>query len=173
MKHATSDINATPIVKEIPALDKLETARFWSHVRRKPESDCWIWIGSKDAKGYGRVIIRQKLYSAHRVSWSIINGKIPSSLDVLHDCDNPSCCNPGHLHLGDCATNIAEAKQRGRLARQTGESNGTSKLTNKEAARLREDHERGWSVRKLGAKYGISSSCAFRIIRRQSYAEIN
>jgi hypothetical protein len=35
-------------------------------------------------------------------------------VSVLHLCDNPPCCNPAHLHLGDQKINADERHARGR-----------------------------------------------------------
>lgn len=47
------------------------------------ESGCWIWMGAIDSKGYGGIKVNGKQMSAHRRSWVIANGDIPSGLHVL------------------------------------------------------------------------------------------
>lgn len=65
---------------------------------------CWIWTGNVDTNGYGRVCANGSTALAHRVSWLVFRGEIPSRTPcVLHDCpggDWPSCVNPAHLWLG-------------------------------------------------------------------------
>lgn len=80
------------------------------------EAGCWEWQGARDRKGYGKTKIggrRGIVYVAHRYAWLLEYGD-PGKSCVLHDCDNPSCCNPAHLHLGTRQDNNREMRERGR-----------------------------------------------------------
>lgn len=66
-------------------------------------SGCWEWLGSLQPNGYGTLGVGQRslgqkrtLY-AHRVSYEIFIGKIPTGLDLDHLCRNRRCINPMHL----------------------------------------------------------------------------
>lgn len=53
---------------------------------------------------------------AHRAAWLLAGREIPPETpQVLHRCDNPSCCNLDHLFLGTNADNQLDKarKQRG------------------------------------------------------------
>lgn len=89
--------------------------KFEEIVRRGPNNACWLWPGPRNAQGYGIVCAEGKAEGAHRVSYKIHRGKIPRGKLVLHDCDNPPCVNPDHLHLGDQKMNSMEAASRGRI----------------------------------------------------------
>lgn len=68
--------------------------RFWNKVQKSIFPDaCWLWTAAKDKMGYGKY--RQTL--AHRISYSLIKGKIKRGLVIDHLCRNKSCVNPGHL----------------------------------------------------------------------------
>ena len=46
-------------------------------------------------------------------------GEIPSSLFVLHNCDNRKCINPEHLFLGTNEENMLDMKLKGRACQGT------------------------------------------------------
>lgn len=92
--------------------------RFWRRVAKADDEACWEWTGGRlQGKGYGRLGFRGKTGYAHRVSWIIANGEIPTGLFVLHRCDHPPCVNPAHLFLGDGDANMADMVAKGRQAR--------------------------------------------------------
>ena len=71
--------------------------RFWAKVDKSGE--CWLWTGSKRNKGYGAfvwsdddgLVVQGR---AHRFSFEIHIGPIPTGMCVLHSCDNPPCVRP-------------------------------------------------------------------------------
>lgn len=78
------------------------------------ESGCWIWMASKNKKGYGRCGLEGLPYLAHRASYELHIGQIPAKSYVLHSSDNPSCVNPEHLYIGDQFDNMRDRRERGR-----------------------------------------------------------
>ena len=78
---------------------------------------CWVWRGARHAYGYGVVTVEAlglRNLLTHRVIWELQNGPIPDGLVVRHRCDNPPCCNPGHLELGTHADNTRDMIERHR-----------------------------------------------------------
>lgn len=90
--------------------------RFEAHLMPVPFSGCWLWDGPIVLKGYGCFSFKQKRRFAHRVSWELYKGSIPSGMLICHRCDIPSCVNPEHLFPGTYSDNINDmyAKGRGR-----------------------------------------------------------
>lgn len=97
--------------------------RFWARVTKI--GPCWSWTGARTGSGsvrHGQVMWRARYRTpqkAHRIAWELLNGPIPSDLQVNHHCDNPICCRPDHLYLGTQLQNMRDASRRQRLARRT------------------------------------------------------
>ena len=82
------------------------------------DTGCIEWIGAVNRRGYGRIKTPSKTFGAHRLAWELANGPIPDGLCVCHTCDNPPCCNVGHLFLGTTAENVADKIAKGRHPNQ-------------------------------------------------------
>ena len=85
-------------------------------LQHRKTSGCWIWEGTRERKGYGRLgrghSSGQLL--AHRASYELFVGPIPDGMMVLHRCDIPSCVNPEHLFIGTAADNARDEVAKGR-----------------------------------------------------------
>ena len=79
--------------------------KFWKSVVRTPNK-CWKWPRSLDKDGYGSFKNNNKISRAHRFSYELFYGKIPSTLVIDHLCRNKNCVNPDHLDLVTPRENI-------------------------------------------------------------------
>ncbi len=77
--------------------------RFTAKVEIDSETGCWTWTGSR-SHGYGQVWAGRRSRAghpqpdrAHRVSYRLLVGDIPSGLTLDHLCRNRACVNPAHL----------------------------------------------------------------------------
>jgi len=91
-------------------------SRFEDKIMYEPMTGCWIWTGATRGNNhYGAIKISQtKSVLCHRLSYEMYKETIPSSMKVLHTCDNPLCCNPNHLVLGTQLDNIKDRDMKGR-----------------------------------------------------------
>ena len=81
--------------------------RFEKKIRKDP-SGCWFWIGALNGADYGIIAPPGGLGKtainkharpllAHRVSYELYVGSIPTGCYIDHLCRQPSCVNPQHL----------------------------------------------------------------------------
>jgi hypothetical protein len=168
--------------------------RFWQKVDRSGGPDtCWFWIAGKDADGYGIFYARSSSKRAHHFAYELHIGPVPDGLQVLHSCDTPPCCNPGHLFLGTSADNMADMRAKGREwfpgpnnpargerngmythpeARMPGEKNAAAKLTWTQVRAIRAAHAAtGQTGASLAREYGVSKTQLCEILRNQSWRE--
>lgn len=88
---------------------------FYSLTLIPNNNNCMEWIGSLNSKGYGQISINNKPMGAHRFSYLLHFGEIPSHLEICHHCDNRKCVAPNHLFLGTRKDNMQDALKKGRM----------------------------------------------------------
>lgn len=142
--------------------------RFWAKVSRGAPDSCWEWQGCRNRDGYGVFMLSRAQGSdrAHRVSWALLHGPIPSGKVVRHRCDNPSCVNPAHLLLGTQAQNVEDMVGRGRQRGPASERSRSTKLTAEQVAEIRQAEG---TIKQLGARYGVHFSTIARIRRAETW----
>lgn len=153
-----------------------DSDRFWDKVAwiGAGDDDCWLFMGSINAKRYGSFRFRGKTSAAHRVAWILTHGDPASELHVLHHCDMPQCVNPAHLYLGTNQDNVNDRERRGR--RRTGwvpgEMNGMSVLTDSDVREIRALAADGWTLARLHDRYGVSCARLSQIVRGIAWAHL-
>ena len=71
--------------------------KFWAHVNKTSPTQCWFWMDSCNAEGYGTFGIHSRSYLAHRIAYVSTRGVIPKGMELHHSCRNRACVNPAHL----------------------------------------------------------------------------
>lgn len=133
-------------------------------------SDCWYWIGSTDALGYGRFLAVGES-RAHRASYRLFKGDIPSGKFVMHKCDTRCCVNPDHLTIGTQADNVRDMVQKGRARTVPllGERNPMAKLTAENVAEIRRRVAAGEKQKSMCAIFGVSPMTVSRAVRGETW----
>lgn len=141
--------------------------RFWAKVSKSSLDLCWMWTAARNKRGYGVIVDRDVSFLAHRLSWSLANGAIPSGLCVLHKCDVRACVNPDHLFLGTHLDNMADKTAKGRQAR--GSKSWNAKLSEADVLAIRKTVG---SAKEVAAQYGVGVSIIGDIRRRQRWGHL-
>jgi hypothetical protein len=130
---------------------------------------CWIWTGTRDRLGYGRFGLNGRQPGAHRISWELHRGDIPSGMNVCHQCDVPNCVNPDHLFLGTQKDNLHDCSVKGRTPR--GEKQGRSKLKTADVLEIRRLAGMT-SQRSIALRFGVSQSTVCDIIAGRKWCHV-
>jgi HNH endonuclease len=152
---------------------------FWSKIDKngsvpphRPElGPCWEWRGQTNPGGYGYFHAwnaergKWQRQLAHRMAYHFVRGPFLTKLCVLHQCDNPICCNPDHLKLGTLKDNSRDMVAKGRMVF------GRAKITRELAEEIRTRYAAGETSRvALAEEYGVTRSNIDYIVRRKSWA---
>ena len=144
----------------LPTMSTMD--RLMNKIKVNHKTNCWEWTGAT-YNGYGKTTIgsridnSRKTITVHRLSYELNNGTIPQGMFVCHKCDNRKCINPDHLFVGTRQDNVDDRESKNRNIVKTGESNPTSKLTQKIVKNCRwENAFQGVSVYSLAKKYGVN-----------------
>ena len=111
---------------------------------------------------------------AHRLSYELHVGLIPSNLFVLHKCDNRGCVNPDHLFLGTALDNQQDMWAKGRGPDRRGEKSGRTDFT---ADDIREMKKRFRNIKnsfieETARKYGVTKMAIRYILDNKRWAHI-
>jgi len=123
---------------------------FLHYTDKKTETGCWLYRGTINSNGYGRLRVGRKNIYAHVFSYQRTNGVIPKGMVVRHKCRNRNCVNPEHLEIGTIRDNNQDKWRDGTVLR--GEQVGSSKLT--ESA-VRDILSSSFSADHFAAKYNV------------------
>lgn len=117
---------------------------------------CWIWRLAIDKDGYGAKTYKRKSVKAHRFYYEKRFGQIPEGLVLDHLCRVRACVNPDHVEAVTGVVNI----RRG----------ANAKITEDDAATIREMAKQGAYQREIAGVFGISRSHVSTIVSGGAWA---
>lgn len=180
-------------IKPLPSLTQKDTERFYAKVNRHPgqgpTGDCWQWRGACFQSGYGTFGYAANIFRTHRIAYFLATGDDPLDLNVLHHCDNRSCCNPSHLWKGTDVENVRDRDIKGRTRAGSGdrhrththpetiargERNPMAKLTADKVREIRQKYATGkYTLLDLAQEYHCKSQGSLSaIINRKKWRHI-
>lgn len=152
-----------------PRTDEQLVAALRSNCRLLGPTGCLEWTRSKNDRGYGKIRARGRLMYAHRLSYELAIGPVPTELMVLHRCDNRCCINPDHLFLGTHQENMDDRDAKARQCR--GEAHGRHKITEADAIEIIGADSRAEAV-SVARRIGISPSHARDIFNGEKWKHL-
>jgi len=156
---------------------------FWTRnlVGHKPDQSkpyyagldaCWLWSGNLAPDGYGKTKVGNECLSAHRLSWIIHNGDIPTGKMVMHLCDNRACVNPAHLKLGTTQENTADSVPKGRRNPAIGKQLPQSKLNETSVLAIRDAARRGIPQAQIAQTFGLCQQAIHKVVARKTWNHV-
>ena len=122
---------------------------------------CWLWTGSKTVKGgYGQFSLNRRPVRAHRFSYEITKGAIPTGMIIRHMCRG-KCVNPDHLELGTFQDNMNDRQRDG--------TNG-NKLTKEQVVAIR--NRINTSCTEIAKEYGVNKTTISSILLRKIWKHV-
>lgn len=138
---------------------------FWSKVKEGGPDECWPWLAAIDRDGYGRFWIGYTFVPAHRYAFAYKYGEALNQKDIIcHHCDNPKCCNPGHLFKGTTHDNVIDKMRKGRHSYKA-----HPRFTQKEVDIIKVMSCRGISSNKIAKEFGCAQSVIYRLLHNPTY----
>jgi hypothetical protein len=77
---------------------------------------CWLWTASVDSYGYGQFSRSRRPVKAYRVSYELLHGPVPKTLELDHLCRCKLCVRPSHLEAVPHRENLLRGESPAALA---------------------------------------------------------
>lgn len=153
--------------------------RLGRHFKKLGPNDCWLWLSTTNANGYGLIAAGRKgegQLLAHRVAWEIANGPMPKGTwVVMHMCDMPACVNPAHLKLGTQTDNLRDMRSKHRdhegfaIEPIRGEAHHCANFTEADVRAIRASTE---SSTVIAERYGVHRTSIIKIRSRKTWKHV-
>lgn len=133
-------------------------ARLLAKVEPDTNGGCWLWSGTVDADGYGRIMVNSVPRLVHRVSFAEHYGDDPAGLCVCHRCDVRACVNPDHLFLGSRGDNNRDRAGKNRSSPAFGSGHYRAKLNEAAVGEILRRLATGEQQRLIAKEFGVDQS---------------
>ena len=109
---------------------------------------------------------------AHRISYILNGGSIPSGMQILHLCDNRKCVNPEHLRCGTAKENTDNRVSKGRKSGPSSQNSHKAKLDWDTVREIRTLFNRHCvSTANLALRYNVSDNTIYSIVTNRTWHE--
>jgi|HubBroStandDraft_6_1064221.scaffolds.fasta_scaffold00861_21 hypothetical protein len=102
--------------------------RLYSRLVIDPETNCLLWTGTRNHKGYGYIRVGARQVRVHRLMYELFVEPVPEGLQLDHLCRVRHCASPAHMEAVTCRENLL---RRGDLSRPGGWSGGRGRNSDK------------------------------------------
>lgn len=144
-----------------------------SNKLQEAENGCWEFIGCRNVKGYGSISVNGVARLAHRVCWELHFGSIPTGMLVLHECDNPACCNPRHLKLGNDQDNCDDKFAKRRNNNAKGQEHGNALLDDEKVRQIKRFLLTGqYTQTQLATMFNVTRQTIWAIHHNKAWTHI-
>jgi hypothetical protein len=145
--------------------------RFWSKVKIGEADECWPWEGRRSDRGYGEFDYGNRPVVASRFAYFLSTGIDPGDVFVCHSCDNPPCCNPGHLWPGTHRDNMRDMalKKRAHITGWKGADHPSAKLSLENVLTIRASSH---ANADLAIQYGVTAAAIYNIRERKTWRHV-
>jgi hypothetical protein len=81
---------------------KTDAERFWPHVDRRGDDDCWLWLGRRNIRGEPVAAwFRERKVPAARMAYVMFVRPLAVRETTRHTCGNKLCVNVRHMVIAD------------------------------------------------------------------------
>lgn len=153
--------------------------RFWSKIKFGNADECWEWQRALTKAGYGMFGLGRTvdgLMYAHRYVFTRVVDDFDNTLQVLHKCDNPACCNPNHLFAGTQKDNMRDCKNKGRASKPPhhfGSNHNKAKLNEDDISKILISVANGEHVKDVAKSYGITRQMIWLIRKGKNWKHVD
>ncbi|MDE2107445.1 MAG: HNH endonuclease [Patescibacteria group bacterium] len=137
----------------------------------KQQNGCWIFQGPSRNGFHGSLFYNGVRWQAHRLVYTLINGKIPANKVIRHKCDEGFCVCPAHLQIGMQADNVKDMINRGRARFScAGHNNGRAILQPADVIYIRATNK---SNSELAEELNVNLSVIYKVRTEKTWKGFN